>query len=56
VHLLPGLFAGPDEDFVDRHPAVTGDDVGDRVGDVFGLQRLRRAFARWRRRSRCSIR
>ncbi len=35
---LPGLLAGVDEDFVDRHPAVTGDDVGDRVGDVFGPQ------------------
>jgi hypothetical protein len=39
---LPGLLGGPDEEFVDRHPAVAGHDIGRRVGDVVWSQRLDR--------------
>src|SRR4051812_40046533 len=31
---LPGLVAGADKHFVDRHPSVPSDDVGDRVRHV----------------------
>jgi hypothetical protein len=34
------LLGRPDEDFVERHVAGPGDDVGDRVGDILGLEYL----------------
>ncbi|MDQ1430208.1 MAG: hypothetical protein QOF40_810, partial [Actinomycetota bacterium] len=37
---LPGLIAGANEDLVDCHPAVTGDDVRHCIGDVVRTQGL----------------
>ena len=38
AHRLPGLFCGAHEDLVDGYPAVAGDHVDHRVGDVLGPQ------------------